>query len=614
MKRKTVLLLVIVLLMVVTSTVSAQPDAPTARVRFWLTLLHNNDGESQVINAGAGLEDFGGAARFLTVVNNLRAEAPLAIPREPGVRRGVLMISSGDNFLAGPEFSVGLADGVPFYDTIAMELIDYDAVNLGNHDFDFGPDVLADFIAGYDNPPPYISANLDFSDEPALQAYVDAGVIRPNVVVSTGGVKVGIIGLETPTLPFVSSPRNVRVSADVAGAVQSAANRMNQRGIRHIILASHLQDIANEVALVGQLRHVDIVIAGGGDELLANADDLLIPGDEGAVAGPYPMMATDRTGRQVPIVTTSGSYRYVGQLVAGFDQNGNLVDIMEERSGPVRVAGGTCNGFVPCDDAVEPDPEMVERVVEPVEAGLAELAATVIATSEVDLDGTRASVRTKEANEGNLIADALKWQATDLADEYGVQVPDVAIQNGGGIRNDSIIPAGDITVLDTFDMLPFPNFVVVLEDLPRELFKEVLENAVACTQPTDAAGNPNCGTGRFAQVSGFSFEWSASGDPLILDLDLNVLQEGTRVRHVELDDGTVLVENGEVVAGDPITLATIDFSARGGDQYPTAGFPFTPVGATYQQALENYIVDGLGGLITAADYPLAGEGRIVPLP
>ncbi|HSG17917.1 MAG TPA: bifunctional metallophosphatase/5'-nucleotidase, partial [Anaerolineae bacterium] len=145
------------------------------RVDFWLTILHNNDGESQVVDAGGDLEDFGGAARFKTVVDNLRWEATQGPWTQRGAKRGVLMVSSGDNFLAGPEFNAGLANGVPFYDTVAMDLIGYDAVALGNHDFDFGPDVLADFIDGYQNPPPYVSANLDFTGELRLQAYVDAG-------------------------------------------------------------------------------------------------------------------------------------------------------------------------------------------------------------------------------------------------------------------------------------------------------------------------------------------------------------------------------------------------------------------------------------------------------
>ena len=59
-----------------------------------------------------------------------------------------------------------------------------------------------------------------------------------------------------------------------------------------------------------------------------------------------------------------------------------------------------------------------------------------------------------------------------------------------------------------------------------------------------------------------------------------------------------------------LNIATIDFLANGGDQYPYRGAPFTKLGVTYQQALVNYIVDGLSALITAADYPEGGEGRI----
>ena len=97
-------------------------------------------------------------------------------------------------------------------------------------------------------------------------------------------------------------------------------------------------------------------------------------------------------------------------------------------------------------------------------------------------------MRSWETNEGNLIADSLRWQADQLAASFGVPSPDVALQNGGGIRNDSIIPAGDITELDTFDMVPFANFVTVLPDIPRSQFKEILENAVSRTQPGDIPG------------------------------------------------------------------------------------------------------------------------------
>jgi 5'-nucleotidase / UDP-sugar diphosphatase len=151
-------------------------------------------------------------------------------------------------------------------------------------------------------------------------------------------------------------------------------------------------------------------------------------------------------------------------------------------------------------------------------ADLADMANNVIGISEVDLDGRRANIRSVETNEGNLMADSLRWQATQLAGVYGVPVPDVALQNGGGIRNDNIIPAGNITELDTFAIAAFPNFLSVVENIPREQFKEILENAVSRVE---------FGDGRFAQISGFSYTWDATGTPQILDANLNVTQVGT---------------------------------------------------------------------------------------
>lgn len=583
---------------------SAAPG-PSADVDLWLTVLHNNDGESQVIDAGEGREDFGGAARFKAAVDGLSWGAVHGAWTQRGAKRAVIMVSSGDNFLAGPEFTIGLEHGVPFYDTIAMQLIGYDAVNLGNHDFDFGPDVLADFIAGFTDPPPYVSANLDFSAEPRLQAYVDAGVIVPAAIVMERGEQIGIVGLETPELPYISSPRRVEVSDDLAVVVQGQVDALEARGVDKIVLASHLQNINNEIALAGMLDGVDIIVSGGGDELLADPGDRLIPGDEAEVYGSYPQIATDQSGRDVPVVTTSGEYKYVGKLVVGFDKAGNVVAIDQARSGPVRVATGDCNDTLPCDDAVVPDATMQRLVVDPVAAGLAELDATVVGSSEVALDGIRNDVRSMETNEGDLIADSLRWWATERAPDFGTPVPEVALQNGGGIRNNTIIPAGDITILDTFDMVPFPNFVSVVPAVPRTQFKEILENAYSRVELTD---------GRFAQISGCSVVYDPAGTAQVVDADGNVTTPGTRVRDVVLSDGTVLVAGGVVMPGDPIDVATIDFLAKSGDQYPFRGAAFVTLGATYQQALQAYIEDGLGGTITAADYPEGGVGRITTVP
>jgi len=564
--------------------------------------LHNNDGESQLINAGSGLEDFGGAARFTTVVRKARLEAKLASGfrhRKSECQMGVLTLSSGDNFLAGPEFSASLDKGVPFYDSILISLIGYDALAMGNHEFDFGPDVLEEFIAGIGGSARFLSANLDFSQEPGLQAFVEDNRIAKSTIIREYGEYIGVVGATTDKLSFISSPRGVIVN-EVAPAVQAEIDRLTRKGVNKIILISHLQSVDEDLALLKELYGVDIAIAGGGDELLANEGDLLVPGDELDPARPYPLEGKDKDGNFVPVVTTAGNYKYLGRLVVSFNERGEIVEVDDKLSGPIRVAGGDN------PDAVIPAPLVQRLVVEPVEIALADLAATVVGTSEVALDGVRGDVRTRETNLGNLIADSQLWQATQLADSFEAMMPHVAIQNGGGIRNDDMRGPGDITELDTFDIVPFGNFVCILPAIAPQQFKEILENAVSRVEFTD---------GRFAQTAGFRLTYDPMGTPQTLDENGNVTQAGQRIKSVVLDDGTVIVENGSVTAEEnfTISIATIDFLARGGDQYPYRGASFINLSVSYQQALRNYIQNGINRSITAAEYPEGGEGRISTL-
>ena len=566
---------------------------------FCLTLLHNNDGESQLLNAGSGIEDFGGADRFASVVQQQRMDARAngcsGLTESGEVERGSLLLSSGDNFLAGPEFTASLENGVPFYDSILIDLLRYDALAIGNHEFDFGPDILADFIDGIGNANiPFLSVNLDFSGEPRLQEQEDSGRIASSKVFSFGDFEVGVVGATTEDLPFISSPRNV-VANEVLPAVQSEIDRLNGEGIIYIVLISHLQSIEEDQELIEQLEGVDVAIAGGGDELLANEGDLLVPGDEGSVFGPYPVIVQRADGRDVPVVTTPGSYKYLGRIDLLFDQSGLLLDA---GGGPIRIAGGDN------PDAVNPTPAVTRNVVEPVQAFVEGLDETVIGSSEVDLEGRRSpGVRTEETNLGNLIADSQLAAATALADEFGAPAPTVALQNGGGIRNDTLIPAGDITELTTFDILPFSNFVTVVADIPADQFKEIMENAVS--QVDQVAG-------RFAQISGFTMVYDSAGTAQELDPDdSSVITAGTRVQEMTLDDGTAIVSGGEVVADAPaVNIAIVDFLARGGDQYPFRDAEFVNLGISYQQALSSFIQDNLAGVISAADYPEGGEGRI----
>lgn len=557
-------------------------DLPPGLQRNTIRFLHHNDGESDLLPD----EGIGGIAEFATLIDTLRAE----FDEDNDPSTGAVLISAGDNFLAGPELNASFDNGFnPFYDALGLDLIGYDALIIGNHEFDFGPDVLEAFVRGFSSPPPVLSANLDFSAEPGFGDLTDAdGPIAASTVVTVGGRDVGIVGATTENLPFVSSPRNVVVEA-VAPAVQAEIDMLTDDGIDIIVLASHLQGLSTDEVLLAQLRDVDVAIAGGGDELLANPGDQLAPDDEeDGPAGPYPTVFTDADGDGIPVVTGPGDYVYLGALDVVFDDDGEVVSWS---GGPVLNSG------------FSPNPEIKALVQDPVEEYLEVLANTVIADSEVALDGRRPGIRQSETNLGNLMADSQLWQANELVAAAGLPTVQVALQNGGGIRNNDLRGPGDITELDTFDIAPFDNFIAVFPALERSVLKDVLENAVSRFEGSDPSG-------RWAHVAGLDFTYDPAGAAYVPGSP----GSGSRIVDVTLDDGTQIVVGGAVQPGDPITVATLNFLANGGDQYPFGGAPFEVLGTSYQQALFNYIVDELGGSITAADYPEGGEGRITQLP
>ncbi len=92
-------------------------------------------------------------------------------------------------------------------------------------------------------------------------------------------------------------------------------------------------------------------------------------------------------------------------------------------------------------------------------------------------DGVRNNIRGKETNLGNLIGDAFLYSANLRAVSFGLAAADVAFANGGGIRNNNVLPAGSFTELDSFDVLPFLNFLSIIESVSPERLKLIAENA-----------------------------------------------------------------------------------------------------------------------------------------
>ena len=551
-----------------------------------LSLLHSNDGESDLLPN----ERDGGVARFATIARQAKAAAYSDVGTEG--KRTEVLISAGDNILPGKELNASIANGVPFFDAIAYDLIKYDAMIIGNHDFDQGPDVLEDFIRSFRNRslgspatalPPFLSANLDVSKEPGLAALEADGRIASSTIAEVRGYKIGIIGATTPNLPFITTTRHVMVDIDVVGAVQREIDALKAKGVTKIILSSHLQGVDEDLALIPMLQGIDIAVAGGGDELLADAGDELLEGDVPNPERPYPIIAKDKAGKDIPVVTAPGGYDYLGRLVVKFDARGEIVEILDE-SGPIaNFPEGSGKEAAPAAD-------VQSQVVEPVSEAVAAVDGNVLGQAVADLDGDADAVRSGETNLGNFTADAILAKATELAPSFGTSV-DIAIQNGGGIRDS--VPAGDFTEGQTFDIFPFGNVTTVVEGLTPAELKEVLENAVSkvVLQPDGSIVREGAGTGRFAQVAGFTFTYDPAAPERMFDADGTVTSTGSRILDVTLDDGTPLVVGGVPVGGAPsVNVAINNFNAGGGDQYPVLpDKPQVNLGAPTQTALADYL-------------------------
>jgi 2',3'-cyclic-nucleotide 2'-phosphodiesterase/3'-nucleotidase/5'-nucleotidase len=605
-----------------------------------LTLLHNNDGESSLLtttntvmtDTGYGNSSdldliVGGVDAFKSVV-----EAQVTDANNKG--NAVVNVYAGDAFLASAALQCTLPpENGPFYDAIAQTKLPYTAHALGNHEFDYGPEFLAQFIGEFGGTQPFLSANLDFSGEPSLAALADAdGLIegapeddkplaRSLVYTDTNtGAVFGIVGATTPELPIISSPGNVTVTADItatATAVQGEIDRLDTLGVNKIIFVSHMQDLDVDEALIGLLSGVDIAVGGGGDQLLVNNEisatvpitAQLLPGETEPIYGQYPLEIQDADSETVYLVTAKGQYKYVGRLDVVFDAMGEITEVVTEDSYTRRVIPDTNEAStlaaLNVTDAVTPDADMTTTVMDEVEACLAGFDNTAVAFSEVVLEVSRSNVRGGESNMGNLIADGFAYTYNTLSSPTN---PVVAVQNGGGIRQ----TAGDelsglISRRNTLDVLPFNNTLVVIEDMDAATLKAVMERAIADPLPD----------GGFLQVSGFMVMYDTSQ------------AVDSRVVGISLADGTPLVQNGQVVSGAPVVdLVTNNFTAGGGDGYEVlANLPQVTVTdgdgqpVSYERALLEYLQGDdtsfpLNGddipTIQASDdrYQPGGEGRI----
>lgn len=373
------------LALIATTALTAAPLAAQAQSAT-VTILHVNDFDRMEEDDGRG-----GIARFATVVNAARAgDTP------------VIVTHGGDAI--SPSLLSGFDQGAHMIDLLNQVGIDVFA--LGNHEFDFGPDVLRDVIA--DAGFPVIGANAIEPDGTLIDG------VSATWTAEVAGFTFGFIGLTTADTATKSSPGDVTF-ADLVETTNTHAAILREAGADIVVTLGHA-DVTEDRAL---FDHADV--------------DLILSGDD-------------------HLLTIS--YNGIKALVESREQADYVTEITLTLSRDDDGDVDWTPSFATIDTAmVEPDATMTDAV----QVYLDQLSAALdveIGTTLTELDTRRASVRGGETAFGNLVADAMR-SATNA---------DIAITNGGGIRADRIYEPGTVlTRRDIQSELPFGNKTVSIE-------------------------------------------------------------------------------------------------------------------------------------------------------
>ena len=429
-------------------------SAGAAAADYTLTILHTNDFHARFepiskYDSGCSAEDnaegkcFGGSARLVTAIEEARKRSNNSI-----------LVDGGDQF-----------QGTLFYTyykgKVAAEMMNklgYDAMTVGNHEFDDGPEVLRGFMdaVGF----PVLMSNADVSREELLK-----DVLKKSVVIERGGQKLGLIGLTPQDTDELASPGPNITFTDPVGAVQAEVDKLTAEGVNKIIVLSH-SGYRVDQKVAAETTGVDVIVGGHTNTLLSNTSD--------RAEGPYPTMVGSTA-----IVQAYAYGKFLGELNVTFNDAGEIVEAKGE---PIIM-----------DAAVTEDAPTVERIAE-LAVPLDEIRQKVVAETAEAINGERGICRAEECAMGNLVADAM----LDRVKDQGISI---AIQNSGGLR--ASIDAGEVTMGEVLTVLPFQNTLSTFQAKGSTILSG-LENGFSQVEE---------GAGRFPQVAGLKVVYDPGAEP-----------------------------------------------------------------------------------------------------
>ena len=473
--------------------------------------------------------------------------AKLAAVKESYTASGAytLLVDAGDYIQGDPTVSASQGK-------TAIELMNstgYDAATVGNHEFDYGYANLKTISAQANFP--ILAANVQYNGATAFDSHT--------IFTAANGKKIGVFGLETPETATKAHPAKIQGVTFVGGQdmmklAQTEVDTLKAAGCDYVICLGHLGIDAESTGN----RSIDVLNAVTGI-------DVFIDGHSHSTLDQI-KTATNGTGQVGNAYLTS-----TGTKLA----NVGVVDIAPD--------GTITTSNVPLDTLTAENADtaaVIQRIQQQIDADY----GAVFAQSEVQLNGEKAQVRTGETNLGDLITDAMLWQAGTLGEKV-----DAAVNNGGGIR--ASLSVGGLTKKDINTVLPFGNTLYLVKLTGAQLL-EALE-ASTCSLPESI--------GAFPQVSGIEY----------------TVNTGAKFSSTENYPGStygkpnavnrVTIQRVGGAAFDPAetyTIVTNDFLGAGGDTYYT--FKSSPVGydtgVPLDEVLMDYITAQCKGTITKAAY------------
>ena len=429
----------------------SQPTIAAHDKVYEITILHTNDFHARFrpiskydnncsAKNNAKGKCFGGSARLSSAIEDARSR-----------HSNTILLDGGDQF-----------QGTLFYNLYKgkvaaemMNMLGYDGMAVGNHEFDDGPETLRVFMDSVDFPVLMANANVDM--EPELKDQ-----LQKSTTLYQNNRKIGLIGINTVDTAELSSPGENVIFTDAVAAVQSEVDFLTEAGVNIIILLSHSSYRVDKM-IAANTTGVDVIVGGHDNTLLSNLSD--------RAKGPYPTVVN---GTQIVQAYAYG--KFLGELSVLFDEEGNVIHASGE---PIII-----------DGSVNENSQIVARLDE-LEMPINTLKETIVGTVSNPLTGDRAVCRIQECDMGNMIADAMR----DAVIDKGYTI---ALQNSGGIR--ASLDAGDVTLGEIMTILPFQNTLSTFKVTGEQLLTAI-ENGVS--QVEDVAG-------RFPQVSGMRYTFDPS--------------------------------------------------------------------------------------------------------